>query len=60
MCVAISGVSGHAERVDDVEHHLAAGRRAFVEPVERAVHLVARVVIDVDDEVLLEALDAGA
>ena len=50
----------HAERLDDVEHHLAACRRAMVEPVDRAVALVAGVMIDVDDEIFVEPLDAGS
>ncbi len=49
----------HAERADHVEHHLAARRRRLVEPVQRAVHPVAGVVVDVDDEVAVEAGDAG-
>ena len=60
MCVAISRRQRHAERADQVEHHLAARRGRLVEPVERAVHPVAGMVIDVDDELLLEARDAGA
>ena len=50
----------HAERADDVEDHLAARRRRDVEPVDRAVHPVADVVVDVDDEAPLEAAHAGA
>ena len=49
----------HAERVDQVEHHLAAGGRAGVEPVDLAVAGVAGMVIDVDDEEPLEPGDAG-
>ena len=60
MCVRDLRRQRHAERLDEVEHHLAAGRRACVEPVDRAVALVAGMMIDVDDEVLVEPLDAGA
>ena len=60
MCVAISIVSGTPSALDDVEDHLAAGGGRLVEPVERAVHAVAGVVVDVDDEASLEPGDAGA
>ena len=60
MCVAISGVSGtpSARITSNTISPHAAGR--LVEPVERAVHPVAGVVIDVDDEAPFEAVDAGA
>ena len=50
----------HAERVDDVGDHLAARGGRRVEPVHGAVHRVAEVVIDVDDEVAVEARDVRA
>ena len=50
----------HAERANQIEHHLAARRRRLVVPVERAVQAVAGMVIDVDDELVLEPLHAGA
>ena len=50
----------HAERAHQVEHHLAAGGRASIEPVDLAVAGVAGMVIDVDDEEPIEAGDAGA
>jgi hypothetical protein len=50
---------GDAQRVDDVGHHLRAGRRGSVEPVDRAVHLIAEVVIDVHDEVAGQPVQAG-
>ena len=50
----------HAERADHVEHHLTAGGGRLVEPVQRPVHPVARVVIDVDDVASVEAGDTGA
>ena len=45
----------HAERLDQVEHHLAARRGRLVHPVQVAVVRVALVVIDVDREASLEA-----
>ena len=59
MCVAISRAERHAQPADHVEHHLAARRGRFVEPVQRTVHPVAGVVVDVDDEVGVEDGDAG-
>ena len=49
----------HAERADQVEHHLAARRRRRVEPVDLSVAGVAGMVIDVDDEEAVEPGDAG-
>ena len=49
----------HAQRVDDVGHHFRARDGAAVEPVLVAVHRVAQVVIDVDDEVRLEPVEPG-
>ena len=59
MCVAISSVQRHAERLDQVEHHLAAGGGRRIEPVELAVAAVAGMVVDVDDEEPIEPGDAG-
>ena len=47
------------ERPDYVEDHLAARRGRLVEPVDRAIHAVAGVMVDVDDEVILETGDAS-
>ena len=49
----------HAEGGDEVEHHLAAGRGARIEPVDGPVRHVVGVVIDVDDGAAVEAFDAG-
>ena len=48
-----------AERADEVEHHLAAGCRRGVEPVQLAIPGVAGMMVDVDDEEPIEARDAG-
>ena len=59
------GRDRHTQTYDQVKDHLATGRRGLVEPVEGAVHRVAGVMVDVDDEVAVEAvetrpLDGGA
>ena len=50
----------NAERADQLEYHLAARGRARVEPVQRPVRRVSRVVIDVDHREAIEAADPGA
>ena len=50
----------HAERFDQREHHLAARRRRFVDPVDGAVDRVARMMIDVDHRRSIEPRHAGA
>ena len=50
-CVAISGVHGTPSASMTLGDHLAARRGGRVEPVHVAVHLVAEVMVDVDDEV---------
>ena len=49
----------HVECADESVDHLAARRRGRVEPVDGAVGPVVRMMIDIDDEVLVESFDAG-
>ncbi len=60
MWVAMSTSQRHAQGVDQIEDHLAAGRRGRIEPVQLAVAGIPRVMVDVDDEEPIEPRDAGA
>ena len=53
------GRQWNTELLDQVEHHLAARGSREVEPVQRAVHRVAQVVIDIDHEPAIQAGDTG-
>ena len=53
----VAGQRG-AKRFDDIEDHLAAGGNALIEPIDAAVHPIARVMVDVDDEMAVEPGDA--
>ena len=50
----------HLKTRQYVEYHLPAGRRRGVEPIEIAIHRVSDVMIDVDDEVLVQACQLGS
>ena len=50
----------HPERTDQIEHHLATGRSARIEPVDLPVAGVPHVMVDVDDKKAVEAGYAGA
>ena len=50
----------HAQRFDQRERHLAARGGRFIDPVDRAVNLVAGVMIDVNHRRSLEPAHAGA